>query len=130
MKTHRLARIEEQIKRIIGEILAAGAQDPRIGFASVTRVSVTPDLQQAKVFISVYGGEEEARKTFQGLQCARSYIQRELGAQISYRNTPVISFHEDRALAYGSRIEEILQEIKKKEEEHSDPQSPHPDPQS
>jgi ribosome-binding factor A len=123
MKTHRLARIEEQVKRIIGEILSAGAKDPRIGLASVTRVSVSPDLQQAKVFISAYGSEEEKRKTFAGLQSARSYIQRELGSQVSYRNTPVISFHEDLVLAYGARIDEILLEIKKKEGESSYPPS-------
>ena len=115
MKANRLPRVEEQIKRIIGEILAAGAKDPRIGFASVTRVSVTPDLKQAKVFVSVYGDEAETEKTFAGLTSARSYIQRELGSQVSYRNTPVISFHYDSSISYAARIEELLKEIKEKE---------------
>ncbi len=130
MKEHRLARIEEQIKRIVGEILAEGAKDPRIGLASVTRVSVTPDLQQARVYVSVYGGDEEARKTFAGLQSARSYIQREFGSRVSYRNTPVLSFHEDRALAYGARIEEILKEIHEKEKPEETQQSEARDPKS
>ncbi len=112
MKSRRQLRIEEQVKRIVGLVLGKGAKDPRIGFVSVVRVETTGDLKQARVYVSVYGGEREAEETLSGLQSARGFIQRELGRQMSARYTPVISFHLVDAENDGSRIDRMLDELK------------------
>lgn len=96
-------------------VLGKGAKDPRIGFVSVVRVETTGDLKQARVYVSVYGGEGEAEETLNGLQSARGFIQRELGQQMSARYTPVISFHLSDPERDGSRIDQMLDELKKEE---------------
>lgn len=112
MKNRRLLRVERQVKEIVGEILERGAKDPRIGFVSVMSVEVTPDLRNARVFVSIYGSEEESARTLQGLQSARSYVQRELGKLMRTRYTPVITFQRDESIAYADRINRIIDKMK------------------
>ena len=114
MKSRRLLRVERQVKQIVGDILKRGAKDPRIGFVSVMSVKVSPDLRHAQVFVSIFGSEEEATRTLQGLQSARSYIQRELGRLMSTRYTPVIVFQRDESIAYSARINRIIGGLKEK----------------
>ncbi len=125
-KSRRRLRVEEQIKRILGEILSTGAKDPRIGFVSVTRVETTADLKQARVCISVLGEEEEVRRALEGLRSARGYFQRELGRRMSTRYTPVISFSFDDSLQYSDRINRLFDRLHEGEEER-DEGSPSPD---
>jgi len=101
--------MEEQVKRILGEMLRAGANDPRIGFVSVLRVEAAGDLKSARVYVSVLGEGEEVGRTLEGLRSARSYFQRELGERMSSRYTPVISFALDPAIEIESRIEHLLE---------------------
>jgi ribosome-binding factor A len=112
MKSRRLLRVERQVKQIVGEILGRGTKDPRIGFVSVVSVEVSADLRRARVFVSIYGSEEEAARTLEGLQSARGYIQRELGMSMRTRYTPVITFQRDGSIAYAARINRIIGEMK------------------
>ena len=114
MRSRRLLRVERQVKQIVGEILERGAKDPRIGFVSVMSVEVSADLRNARVFVSIFGSEEEISRTMQGLQSARSYVQRELGLQMSTRYTPVITFQRDKSIAYADRINRIIDQMKEK----------------
>lgn len=115
MKSRRQLRVAEQIKRIVGEILGRGTKDPRIGFVSVMGVEISGDLKTARVFISIFGDQAEVQKTMLGLQSARSYIQRELGGQIHTRYTPLISFHLDRSISYGERIDRVINKLHREE---------------
>jgi ribosome-binding factor A len=111
MVTQRQLRVAEEIKRLISQILGRGAKDPRIGFVSVTGVEVSRDLRKARVFVSVYGNKEDVQKTLAGLESARGYIQREMGGKIRCRYTPVISFHLDRSISYGTRIDAVIDKL-------------------
>ena len=115
-KSRRRLRMEEQVKRILGEVLRAGARDPRIGFVSIQRVEAAGDLKSARVYVSVLGEGAEAARTLEGLQSARSYFQRELGERISARYTPVISFALDPAVEIDARIDRLLQAAREGEE--------------
>ena len=110
-KSRRQCRVEEQIKRILGDILSTGANDPRIGFVSVSRVETTGDLKKARVYVSIMGEDDEIQQSLAGLQSARSYFQRELGRRMSSRYTPIISFALDDLLEYSKRIDQILTEL-------------------
>lgn len=110
-KSRRQCKVEEQVKRILGDILQDGANDPRIGFVSIVRVETTRDLKIARVYVSIMGEEGEIHKSLEGLQSARSYFQRELGQRISSRYTPVISFALDKSIEYSNRIDRILSEL-------------------
>lgn len=110
-KSRRQSKIEEQVKRILGDILQGGANDPRIGFVSIARVEAAGDLKSARVFVSIMGDDEEIEKSLEGLRSARSYFQRELGRRMSARYTPIISFLLDESIEYSKRIDRILSQL-------------------
>jgi len=101
----------------ISEILLKDLKDPRIGFVTITKVAVTDDLRQAKVYYSVFGGEQEKEDSFQGLESATGYIKRELGRRMRLKYMPEITFHFDDSLEYGAHIEELLRDVKDTGEE-------------
>lgn len=117
MMSLRRNRVGEQMKKELGEIIGRKIKDPRIGFVTVTDVQVTGDLQQATVYISVLGDDEQKENTLKGLAKAKGFIRSEIGQRIRLRKTPEISFEFDESMDYGSRIDSLLYQIQ--EESHS-----------
>ncbi|HJV46700.1 MAG TPA: 30S ribosome-binding factor RbfA [Bacillota bacterium] len=113
MSKVRVSRIGEQMKKELSQIIQREIKDPRIGFVTVTGVEVTGDLQQAKVFISVMGKEEQRENSMAALQKAKGFIRSELGKRIQLRHTPELIFKIDESIEYGSKIETLLNDIKK-----------------
>ncbi|MDE3838560.1 30S ribosome-binding factor RbfA [Bacillus methanolicus] len=111
----RANRVGEQMKKELGDIIGRKIKDPRIGFVTVTDVQVTGDLQQAKVFISVLGDEEQRENTLKGLAKAKGFIRSEIGQRIRLRKTPEIIFEFDESIDYGNRIESLLHQIHNEE---------------
>ncbi len=111
-KSRRQLKVEEQVKRILGEVLQGGANDPRIGFVSIRRVEAAGDLKSARVLVSVLGEREARESTLEGLRSARGYFQRELAAGMSSRYTPVISFELDPAIEIDARIDLLLEQAR------------------
>ncbi|PLR87427.1 30S ribosome-binding factor RbfA [Bacillus sp. V33-4] len=110
--SHRANRVGEQMKKELGDIIGRKIKDPRIGFVTVTDVEVTGDLQQATVFISVLGDEEQRENTLKGLAKAKGFIRSEIGQRIRLRKTPEILFEFDESIDYGNKIESLLHQIK------------------
>ena len=82
---------------------------------SVTSVKVSKDLRYAKVFVSIFGkDEEEKNETFAALKSASGYIRREIGQRINLRNTPQILFELDDSITYSMKIEELIDKVKDK----------------
>ncbi|MDP4162101.1 MAG: 30S ribosome-binding factor RbfA [Bacillota bacterium] len=113
--SHRANRVGEQMKKELSDIIGRKIKDPRIGFVTVTDVQVTGDLQQAKVYISVLGGEEQRENTLKGLAKAKGFIRTEIGNRIRLRKTPEIVFEFDESIDYGNRINSILHQIQRDE---------------
>jgi ribosome-binding factor A len=109
--SHRANRVGEQMKKELSDIIGRKIKDPRIGFVTVTDVQVTGDLQQAKVFISVLGDEEQKENTLKGLAKAKGFIRTEIGHRIRLRKTPEIQFEWDDAMEYGNRINSLLHQL-------------------
>ncbi|ANB60499.1 30S ribosome-binding factor RbfA [Anoxybacteroides amylolyticum] len=107
----RATRVGEQMKKELSDIIGRKLKDPRIGFVTVTDVRVTGDLQQAKVYISVLGDEEQKKNTLKGLAKATGFIRSEIGQRIRLRKTPEIYFEIDESIDYGNRIESLIREI-------------------
>lgn len=118
-KMARYDKVSEVLRREIGNIIHSELKDPRLGFITVTRVELTPDLRYAKVFFSVLGKEEEYKKTKEALDSALGFIRRLIAQRIRLRLVPEISFKEDRSVEYSIRIQEALNEIKALNEPHS-----------
>ncbi|AZR72394.1 ribosome-binding factor A [Anoxybacter fermentans] len=114
--SQRARRVAQVIKEEISDLLQRGAiKDPRIGFVTITDVEVSKDLRYAKVFVSVYGDETEIQNTMEGLNAAAGFVRREVGKHLRLRHTPEIIFKFDQSVQYGARINEVLQELKRKE---------------
>ncbi|MBL4952687.1 30S ribosome-binding factor RbfA [Neobacillus sp. OS1-32] len=109
--SHRPNRVGEQMKKELSDIIGRKIKDPRIGFVTVTDVQVTGDLQQAKVFISVLGDDEQKENTLKGLAKAKGFIRSEIGHRIRLRKTPEIIFEFDESIDYGNRIESLIHEL-------------------
>lgn len=111
MTHHRNARLNEQFKREISQILSNKVRDPRVGSVSVTGVRVTADLWLARVFVRLLDGEGTMEDTLQGLEVAAPFIRRELGKVLSIRRVPELRFAHDTTLDSAKRIEEVLKEV-------------------
>jgi ribosome-binding factor A len=107
----RANRVGEQMKKELSDIIGRKIKDPRIGFVTVTDVQVTGDLQQAKVYISVLGDDEQKENTLKGLAKAKGFIRSEIGHRIRLRKTPEITFEFDESIDYGNRIDTILHQL-------------------
>ncbi|CAM3736244.1 30S ribosome-binding factor RbfA [Bacillus sp. ISL-35] len=113
---HRVNRVGEQMKKELGDIISRKIKDPRVGFVTVTDVQVTGDLQQAKVYISVLGDEQQREDTLKGLAKAKGFIRTEIGQRIRLRKTPELIFEFDETMAYGNRINSLIHELQREEQ--------------
>ena len=93
-------------------MIARDVQDPGIGFITLTRVSVTPDLQLARVYYTSLGDDKAQKETAKALKRAMPFLRRQLGARIRLRRVPELTFFYDESIAHTDRIEQILQELK------------------
>jgi ribosome-binding factor A len=115
----RQERLSALIREEISEILLRRVKDPRIlsNFIVITEVEISKDLRYARIYVSVYGSEEEKRETMKGLESAKGFIRSELGKDLRIRFIPEISFELDESLERGDRILRKLKELKLKNEE-------------
>jgi ribosome-binding factor A len=107
----RLNRIGEEIKKELSVLLQREMKDPRIGFVTVTSVEVTSDLQLAKVYVSIFGDEEQRKASLEGLTKAKGFLRSEIGRRIKLRHVPDFVFKLDQSIDYGNKIEAILRQI-------------------
>jgi ribosome-binding factor A len=91
-------------------------KDPRIGFATITRVQVTPDLHHARVYVSILGTPEEQKASLDGLSSAAGFLRHEVAHQLDMRRTPELSFTLDQGADAVERIDALLQKFHKNEE--------------
>jgi ribosome-binding factor A len=111
MASKRLARLNEQLKRELAELIQTELRDPRVGLVSVTAVQVASDLGSARVFIRALGGDAERAECLEGLVAAAPYLRKLLGQILQIRRIPELRFQEDRTLEQARRIEDILAEV-------------------
>ena len=100
----RMEKVQELMKQEISKILLQDVKDPRIGFVTVTDVHCSPDLRNARVFVSLMGSEEQMKDCWKGLKSCSGYIRRELGSRVRLRYTPELTFALDTSLAYSAQI--------------------------
>ncbi len=120
----RRERVASQIRDELSDIVQHELCDPRVGWTTVTRVEMSPDLCHAKVFISVYGDEEARKQTFEALARAAGFIRRELGRRVRMRVTPEIHWKADESFELSHRVGEILKTIHIPPEEGAAGQEP------
>ena len=110
MKAQRIARIDQEIRRILGTLITQELSDPRLSFVTVTRAEISDDLQHCKVFVSVIGDRHQARQSLDALTHASGFLRGELGHKIDLRHTPDLIFIEDRSTERAIEIAKTLRE--------------------
>jgi len=107
------------VQQLLGEIFARGMRDPRIGLVTITGVKMSPDLREARVYWTVHGDLEQREHTAKGLDKARGFLRREIGAQLRLRLTPDLHFTYDEAIDRGERIELLIRKVHEEERERA-----------
>ena len=111
MQGKRSERIAALVKQELASVLARGLKDPRVGFVTITDVQMSDDLKFARVFYSVLGTEAKCAETAEGLEQACGFLQRNIANVLKLRLTPHLSFHLDRSLDEGMKINGIIRKI-------------------
>lgn len=113
MAKYRSGRINEEMKRELSNIIQNELKDPRMSaMVSITRVEVTKDLRYAKVFVSIFGKEEEKSSTLSALKSSAGFMRKEVGHRINLRHTPELVIEVDNSIEHGMHIDLLLQKIK------------------
>lgn len=111
----RARKLADRIKEIIATRLDKGLRDPRMGFATITEVRVTGDLQHATVFYTVYGTDEERSDTAEALKAATGMLRTEVGKGINTRLTPTLEFVLDALPDDAAHLEDLLREARERD---------------
>jgi len=112
---HRPERLGALVQESIAEAIASQLKDPRIGFVTVTGVTVSPDSSHATVYVAVMGSEAEKTRAMEGLTNARGFLRTHIARNLHMRTAPELQIVLDRGLEHAARIESIIQQIKQDE---------------
>ncbi|WP_051006623.1 30S ribosome-binding factor RbfA [Nitrolancea hollandica] len=114
MSSRRQEQVAEFLRDEVSEIITREMKDPRLGFVSITRVELSPDLRYAKVFISVFGSEEEREATLRALTGAAGFVRYQLKPRMRIRHIPEISFQLDRSMEHAEEVARTLNKIRRR----------------
>jgi ribosome-binding factor A len=114
----RVERVAALIRREVSELLMSGIKDERVGhgMVSVTNVEVAGDLQHCRIFVSVYGSQDDRDLAMAGLKSATPFVKGELGRRLKLRRTPELVFVLDRGLEKGATVLGLLSELGRERE--------------
>jgi ribosome-binding factor A len=110
-ESKRTDRVSEEFREILAEEIPR-LKDPRVGFVTVTSVSVTPDLRRARVLYTALGDESQRKATRAGLRSATGHLRRVLGHEVRIKFLPELEFEEDQTEIRAGRVDQLLRKIK------------------
>ncbi len=108
--TNRMRRVNESLREVLSEAVPE-LKDPRIGFVTVTGVETSPDLRQARVFVSVLGSEKKRARTLAGLEAAHTFLQGRLARELRMKRTPQLTFEYDPTVERAARVTQLIDEV-------------------
>jgi ribosome-binding factor A len=120
MEGKRSEKVADLIQKEISQMLVKSIKDPRIGFVTITKVSVSEDCRFAKVYFSVVGTLAERERSMKGLDSAKGFVRKELGRRIRLRYTPEILFQFDPSIEYAIHMGKLIQTIQQEKEPNGD----------
>jgi ribosome-binding factor A len=112
MANTRPDRVGEQIRVELTELIAREVHDPGVGFVTLTKVKVSPDLQLARVYYTSFGDPTAQKESAKALKRATPFLRRQVAQRVRLRRAPELEFFYDESIAQHDRIEQILQELK------------------
>lgn len=112
----RPERVGEEIRQELATLLARDVRDPGVGFVTITRVKVSPDLQLARAYYTQLGDDAAKKETRRALDRVTPFLRRQIGARLRLRRVPELRFEFDESVEKQDRIEKILLELKEERE--------------
>jgi ribosome-binding factor A len=109
----RIRRVDEAVREVLADAVSQDLKDPRVGFVTVTEVRTSPDLRQARVFVSVFGTAEEKTATLEGLRSAHGILQARIGRELRLKRTPALEFALDETAERAARLEALIEDVTK-----------------
>lgn len=111
MKSYKIDRLQEDVRRELTDILRT-LKDPRIhGMISIVRVELSGDMSSAKVYVSSMDGIEAAKEAVVGLKSAAGYVRRELSLRVEMRRSPELRFVADDSIEYSAHVSKVLRDL-------------------
>lgn len=114
----RSRRVEENLKRLLSELVRREVKDPRVGLVTITAVEVSRDLTHAKVFVTPFAGQGDAEAMLQALRHAAGFLRHELRHDLRLRVTPELDFRLDESIERGARVSALISEAVASDERH------------
>lgn len=111
MVSYRRRRVADLIRRELAELIQHEVHDSRLEQVSITDVEISPDLQNARVYFSMIGDDDEVKETTFAFEHAAGYLRKELAARVKLRYAPKLTFYFDNSLNEGEKIERLLRQI-------------------
>ena len=118
--TDRMRRVNESVRAVVADAIAE-LSDPRIGIVTVTGVEVSPDLHDARVFVSVFGGAKKQRAALAGLEAAHGVLQTRLARELRMKRTPILAFEYDPSVERGVHMAKLIDELAPEDHPSDDP---------
>jgi ribosome-binding factor A len=107
----RPERIGEEILQELAVVLVREVHDPGVGFVTLTRAKVSPDLQLVRIYYTLIGDDKAKRETQKALERATPFLRRQIGARVRLRRVPELRFEFDQGVEHQERIERILLDL-------------------
>jgi ribosome-binding factor A len=108
--TDRMRRVNESVRAVVAEAIG-GLKDPRIGIVTVTGVVVSPDLHDARVYVSVFGSARKRKASLAALESARGVIQGRVATELHMKRTPQLAFEYDQSVERGVQMAKLIDEL-------------------
>jgi ribosome-binding factor A len=122
--SHRKLKLEEQIRRIVADLIIKEIKDPRLGFVTVTKAELNRDMTHVKVGISVLGNPHDIRKSLEGLRSAEGFIQAKLGKALQIRMTPHLRFVLDSSVVEAVEMVGLIESVNKNQSDSDESGKP------
>lgn len=110
--SRRMGRVNELLREELSMLLLHELKDPRVAaLITVTHVETSPDLEHARVYVSVMGTEEERDGAMKGLKSAEGFLRRSLAGRVKMRRVPALTFALDTSMERGAQMLELIDRV-------------------
>jgi ribosome-binding factor A len=104
----RARRVEEQLKRLLSDLVRREVKDPRVGLITITSVEVSGDLSHANIYFTPFAGTGDAAAALEALRHASGYLRHQVRNQMRLRVAPELVFHIDDSVERGARLSALI----------------------
>ena len=121
-QSRRVERVASLIRREVSQLLISGIRDVRVqhGMITITEIALSGDLQHCKIFVSIYGSQDNKEDIITGLRSATGFLKGELARRLQMRRAPEIIFELDNGIEKGANVLNLLGKLENERNQKND----------